>query len=142
MPLVNRARTCSHLLILAWAITWVTTVPLFHTHLPDVNDGSPPRQGLAHTVFSPDLPGEFSHTHGGVLHLSTSTQNLPELGFVISIQSADTTCEAPSALYIYSSCVTETPLVAEYVPESHDRPPKPNPSLRQQSSRSPPLIVF
>ena len=59
MPAVIQIIPCSRLLILAWVIIWVTTIPLFHTHLPDINDGPTSRQGLAHTVFSPDLPGEF-----------------------------------------------------------------------------------
>ena len=59
MPLRIRTKTCLQLFTLAWVITWVATVPLFHTHLPDVNDGRASHQGLAHTVFSPDLPVSF-----------------------------------------------------------------------------------
>src|ERR1051326_7963406 len=40
--------------LIAWLAIWVLTLPLFHihpvTHL---------KIGLAHTVFSPSLPGEF-----------------------------------------------------------------------------------
>src|SRR5690242_15664131 len=60
---IIRTQACLHLLTLVWVITWVATVPLFHTHLPDVNDGRASHHGLAHTVFSPDLPGEFSRPH-------------------------------------------------------------------------------
>ena len=58
MPFTIRAKACLHLLTLVWVIIWIATVPLFHTHLPDASDLTSP-QGLAHTVFSPDLPGEF-----------------------------------------------------------------------------------
>lgn len=38
-----------------WLILWVLTLPLFHIHTT-----AEARQGVAHTVFSPDLPGEYS----------------------------------------------------------------------------------
>ena len=72
MPLIIRTKSSLHLLTLLWVITWVATVPLFHTHLPDVND-LVARQGLAHTVFSPDLPGEFFCDHSTGFHLSTKS---------------------------------------------------------------------
>lgn len=141
MFLTIRAKHCLNLLTLVWVITWVATVPLFHTHLPDANDGSAPRQGLAHTVFSPDLPGEFSRTHSGVLHLSTKAQNSPELGFVISTDFPDTTLEELSTLYIISWYVSERPLLVDLVVESHDPPPNVDRSGTLQSPRAPPVIV-
>jgi hypothetical protein len=141
MSLTIRAKHCLHLLTLVWVITWVTTVPLFHTHLPDVSDGLAGRHGLAHTVFSPDLPGEFSCTHSNVLHLSTKAQNSPELGFVTSIDSKDTTFEELCALYIIPCCVSERPVLAALVVDSHDPPPKTDRSRAAQSARAPPVIV-
>jgi hypothetical protein len=38
MPSVIQLNACSHLLILAWVATWVTTGLLFDTHLPDFPD--------------------------------------------------------------------------------------------------------
>ena len=141
MSIITRTKTCFHLLTCAWVIIWVTTVPLFHTHLPDVNDALAPRQGLAHTVFSPDLPGEFSCTHNNVLHLSTKAQNSPELGFAISTDSPETSFEGPNALYIYSWCESAKPLLADHVLKSHDPPSKPDRSRAPQSPRAPPVIV-
>ena len=94
-----RPKTCLHLLTLVWVIIWIATVPLFHTHLPDVNELAS-RQGLAHTVFSPDLPGEFFCDHSNGFHLSTRSQNSPELGFVLSTaeDSKQWTSQAPSVL--------------------------------------------
>ena len=83
----------SRLLILAWIILWVVTVPLFHTHLPDVSGGLGTRGGLAHTVFSPDLPGEFSSFSRAVqpdhfAQLSNPISNSPELDFVLSLEDS------------------------------------------------------
>jgi hypothetical protein len=38
MPPVIHMMACSRLLILAWVMMWVTTGPLFDTHLPDLPD--------------------------------------------------------------------------------------------------------
>lgn len=87
-PVVQKL-TLSRLLILAWLMTWVTTVPLFHIHLPDTTDGPASLQGgLAHTVFSPDLPGEFSRSFN-VTHqehfagVSNRVSNSPEFGIAL-----------------------------------------------------------
>src|SRR6476661_3273183 len=77
------------LVIFAWAIIWFTSVPLFHTHLPDISDKLTSQGGVAHTIFSPDLPGEFfrfsTATHQDPLaHLSNRVSNSPELDFVFS----------------------------------------------------------
>jgi hypothetical protein len=77
----------SQFLLIGWASVWITALPLFHTHLPGVFQQ---RVGLAHTVFSPDLPGEyraFSHTTAhDETELSVLTSNSPELGFVASFE--------------------------------------------------------
>lgn len=77
------------LLILAWLAIWLTTLPLFHTHVPDTTDRwSALQSGGAHTVFTPDLPGEFSHPfhdsqQGHSSHLSNRAVNSPEMGIAI-----------------------------------------------------------
>lgn len=76
------------LLLVAWLIFWITTVPLFHIHIPDNANWLSPLQGSAHTVFTPDLPGEFSRpSHedrkGHINHLSQRTVNAPELGIAL-----------------------------------------------------------
>lgn len=73
------------LLIAAWLIIWVTTLPLFHIHVPDTTDRwSALQSGGAHTVFTKDLPGEFSHPfHDHFGHLSQRVVNSPELGFTL-----------------------------------------------------------
>ena len=142
MPLRIRAKACLQLLTLAWVITWVATVPLFHTHLPDVNDGRASHQGLAHTVFSPDLPGEFSPVHSSGFHLSTRSQNSPELGFVLSTaeDSKKGTYQQSNVLSIRSPQF-DGPLLAISAIESPARHGKFDLLGRHQASRPPPFII-
>src|SRR5215472_14641350 len=77
------------LLLLAWLIAWISTVPLFHIHLPDTTDGwSVLQSGGAHTVLTPDLPGEYappphaSHRDSSP-HFTVRGVNSPELGLVL-----------------------------------------------------------
>jgi len=138
---IIRTKACLHLLTLVWVITWVATVPLFHTHLPDVNDGRASHQGLAHTVFSPDLPGEFSRAHSNVLHLSTKCQNSPELGFVLSTEdSQKRTYGELRPLYLASSQFNR-PLLATSTHESPVRHRRFDLLGRHQASRAPPFII-
>ena len=77
------------LLICCWVVGWVTTVPFFHLHVPDKTDyWSTLHSGGAHTVFSPDLPGEFCHPYNDTSgkhsnHLSRRVVNSPELGIAL-----------------------------------------------------------
>jgi hypothetical protein len=49
------------LFFLPWMVTWVLITPLFHIHTLDVQEDRCFSQiFLAHTVFSPDLAGEYS----------------------------------------------------------------------------------
>ena len=49
------------LFFLPWLVTWVLITPLFHIHTLDIQeDRSFFKLFLVHTVFSPDLPGEYS----------------------------------------------------------------------------------
>ena len=85
IQLIKRRR----LMVVAWLITWITTVPLFHIHVPDATDRwSALQSGGAHTVLTPDLPGEFFHPfhdsqQGHTSHLSNRTVNSPEIGMAI-----------------------------------------------------------
>jgi len=83
-----------HLLILAWLVAWVSTVPLFHIHLPDTTDRwSVLRSGGAHTVVTPDLPGEYAppqhdSPRDSSTHIATRAVNSPELGFTLFGENA------------------------------------------------------
>ena len=77
------------LFILAWLITWISSVPLYHFHIPDTTDRwSALHSGGAHTVFTPDLVGEFSRPfkesqQTRSAHLSQRIVNSPELAIVL-----------------------------------------------------------
>lgn len=76
----------SQLLLIGWASVWITALPLFHTHLPGVFEQP---IGIPHTVFSPDLRGEYSafgqsRMAPNEFQLSILASNSPELGFVAS----------------------------------------------------------
>ena len=80
--------------VFGWLVLWILTVPLFHIHTV-----SETRQGLPHTVFSPDLPGEYSAGPGesfrhdsprnGRHHSGIHNgQSYPELGFTTPLPQA------------------------------------------------------
>ncbi|MGA6826299.1 hypothetical protein ACO9S2_01675 [Nitrospira sp. NS4] len=54
----------SHIMLRAWIIIWLLAVPLFHVH-PEADhhhgDAGHVHGGTVHTVFSPDLEGEFGN---------------------------------------------------------------------------------
>ena len=142
MPLVIRTKSYLHLLTLVWVITWVATVPLFHTHLPDVSDELAPQRGLAHTVFSPDLPGEFSCAHRDGFHLSTRSQNSPELAFVLSSAEDPNkgNYQEPSAFSI-CSWQFDRPLLAQSAVESRAAQHKFDLLAGHRTPRAPPVPV-
>ena len=83
-------------LIIGWACVWVGALPLFHTHFPGGLEAS---LAVPHTVFSSDLPGEFSafshRTAQGETELSALALRFQELGFVASTSSDDGKRKSP-----------------------------------------------
>jgi hypothetical protein len=135
----------SRLLVSVWVITWVTTIPLFHTHLPDIFDQQASQNGVAHTVFSPDLPGEFSrfsstNHHDQFAHLSSRVLNSPELDFVLSECSKDREGKQPSVFSILC-CLPNRPLLPTAAIESRAIPPGLLVLAGRQGPRAPPSIV-
>ena len=80
----------SRFLVIGWACVWVAALPLFHTHMPGVLDKP---VGLPHTVFSSDLPGEFSafshRTASDDAEFSPLAFHSQELGFAASASLDD-----------------------------------------------------
>src|SRR5262249_45475890 len=78
-----------HLVLLAWLITWIISVPLYHVPIPDTTDRwSALRSGGAHTVFTPDLLGEFfcpleQSREAHSAHRSHRIVNSSELGIAL-----------------------------------------------------------
>ena len=145
MGLGTQTLLAARLLILAWTIIWVTTVPLFHIHLPDISDRVISQSGVAHMVFSPDLPGEFfrfSSAHDGPFaHLSNRASNSPELGFVLSSGDPKDRDVGPPGLFgiLYRppdrSCLRKS--VIEWSVVHH----RPLVFAAPQGSRAPPAVV-
>ena len=81
--------SASRLLILAWLIAWISTVPLFHIHIPDTSDRwSALQSGGVHTVLTPDLPGEYAppsqdRLRESAAQIGVRATNSPELGFTL-----------------------------------------------------------
>ena len=78
MSALTRKPTVVHVLALSWLITWVLSVPLFHIHALDAQeDRSFSQTALPHTIFSPDLPGEYAPRTAA--HRSGTPENQPAL---------------------------------------------------------------
>jgi hypothetical protein len=61
LSLLSPKGRCSQLLTLPWMLTWVLILPLFHIHILDIQEDLSQSQAfLPHTVFSADLPGEYT----------------------------------------------------------------------------------
>jgi hypothetical protein len=137
------------LLMLSWLIVWVASVPFFHLHFPDNTDRwSSLRSGGAHTVFTPDLPGEFSlpFTHANdrrSAHLSLPVVNSPELSLVLSEQKSNNHEPKPSSLLLYlTSVIADPPLLPG---GTFTRPRKRGnccDHIALHASRAPPLVLF
>ena len=86
----------SRFLVIGWAGVWVAVLPLFHTHFPG---GLETSLAVPHTVFSPDLPGEFSafshRTGQDEAELLAFAFHSQELGFVASASSDDDKRKSP-----------------------------------------------
>ena len=113
----------SRFLLIGWAGVWIAALPLFHTHLPSIFQQP---VGIPHTVFSPDLPGEylaFSHqTVPDESDLSVLASHSPELGFVASAELEEDGKRKPQSdgsLSLVPPLITPT-LSSQRV---HDLPP-------------------
>ena len=134
------------LLVAVWVITWVTTLPLFHIHLPDVFYSQACQGGVPHTVFSPDLPGEFSrfsntNHQDHFAHLSSRVLNSPELDFVISSEpSKDREVKQRSVLGVLC-CLPHQPFLPTAAIESRTIHGKLLVVAGPQGPRAPPSVV-
>ena len=132
------------LLLVAWLIPWISTAPLFHVHIPDNTSWLSPHQSSVHTVFTPDLPGEYSRpSHEDrkrhVNHLSQRTVNAPELGIALFKDRKDQKEKRLSALWV-TSHAPDT--LRSYWPvEWSESSPQSLLSHTLPSSRAPPRVV-
>ena len=141
----NHMVSQSRLWLSVWPITWLTAVPLFHIHLPDISNRQAAQIGVAHTVFSPDLPGEFSRFSNAkpedpFPHLSHWVLNSPELDFVLSEDSKDREKGKPLALGVRGA-LSDQPFLPSSALESLRRQRQRLAVGTPQCPRAPPSIV-
>jgi hypothetical protein len=144
--MLRKHTSWSRVVVRAWIIIWMLAVPLFHVH-PEADhhhgEAGHIHGGTVHTVFSPDLEGEFGHHQSttaaveqptatqftlSVLHFHAS--DYTELGFSFVSDSTDRTLPKPlvsSALIVEPPA--QTPLAA-------------NPSVIQPLAHSLPLTLL
>ena len=135
----------SRVWISVWSIVWLTAIPLFHIHLPDVSNPQPAQVGVAHTVFSPDLQGEYSrfsnakpeHPFPQLLHW---VFNSPELGFVLSEDTEDREKGKPLPLGVRGS-LPDLPFMRLLAIESHIQCTQRPAVTTFQCPRAPPSVV-
>lgn len=140
-------------LLLMWIVIWLLAVPLFHVH-PDAahhhNESGPHHGGIAHTVFSRDLDGEFGNRKvdfqepkGLVTHSTPSSQDSPELDFSLLSDAS-----GRKILKSLLAPVSLIPVAALSTPETDDRavqnknPLRPLLLVFELSSRAPPLVLL
>lgn len=130
-----------------WLALWVLTLPLSHIHtIADAH------RGLPHTIFSPELPGEYSIGSTKTVrtesrranpcpHHLSGGQSHPELTFTAPIPQEGT-------FYRLLQRVMPSPLDLVYFPESAIRQVPANDIsvgtqsfLRQAHTRAPPAIA-
>ena len=86
-------------LLRVWVVIWLLAVPLYHIH-PDAahhhNESGPHHGGIAHTIFSRDLDGEFGSREMGfqdtketLAHSTRSYQDSPELSFSLMSDASE-----------------------------------------------------
>lgn len=139
-------------LVMMWVVAWLLTVPLFHVH-PDTahyhSEAGPHHGGIAHTVFSRDLIGEFgsSQTHsqeaiGLSTHSSCPLQDSSELGFCLHRDPSDRN------FFKFLTAVEFIAVVALPSPEIADLGVREEKSVlcllftKEPSSRAPPSVVL
>ena len=74
--------SCSRSVLCSWLFLWLISIPLFHIHYErDALPAQTSHNGIVHTIFSRDLPGEMRLPIGPGSSFRTNVPNYPELGF-------------------------------------------------------------
>jgi len=141
----NHLLSQSRLWVSVWPITWVTTVPVYHIHFPDISNRQAAQIGVAHTVLSPDLPDEFSRfsdakSEAPFPQLSHWAFNSLELGSVLSEGSKDREKGKPLVLGVRGS-LPDQPSMPSSAIESLERHGQRLVLSIPQCPRAPPSVV-
>lgn len=111
MRMLRKHTSWPRVVVRAWIIIWMLAVPLFHVH-PEADrhhgEADHGHGGTVHTVFSPDLDGEFGHHQStpaaveppSANHFTLSgfpfhASDYTELGFSFVSDSTDRTLPKP-----------------------------------------------
>lgn len=145
MSVSPNRKSCLHTLLRGWAVVWMLVVPSIHIHLeidPHHGEARHIHGGTVHTIFSPDLEGEFdNHQHttdggGNTTPSDVAISGHPphaleyaELGFSFLSDSADR--KLPKPLFVHV-LLTEPAAIIAYAP---------SPSVAQESVVTP-LLTF
>ena len=110
-------RSWPHIMLRAWIMIWMLAVPLFHVH-PEADqhhgEAGHIHGGTVHTVFSPDLDGEFTspRTTAAAAEIRPTNQvavfshrshasDYAELGFAFVSDSTDRSLPKPLVTAMY-----------------------------------------
>ena len=160
MSVSPNRKSCLHTLLRAWVVVWMLAVPLFHVH-PEADhhhgEAGHVHGGTVHTVFSPDLDGEYDDHQRAIDgfgsaspsdvaisgHLSHALETA-ELGF--SFLSDSTDRKLPKPLFVHVLVIESTNKDMAVVPGpsvAQDRvfPLSPTFLTRDIPSRAPPFLL-
>ena len=146
MGMLRKYTSWLHVMVRTWIIIWMLAVPLFHVH-PEADhhhgEAGHSHGGTVHTVFSPDLDGEFhddQDTAAGVEQQATNqitvsghpshASDYTELEFSFATDSTDRTLPKP---LVSSALIVEPPAHTTLTT---------NPSVIQPLAHSLPLTLL
>ena len=148
----------SRLVIVGWVSLWMLVVPLFHVH-PETDhhhgEAGHIHAGIVHSVFAPDLDGEYDNHHhasDGCGHSSPERDGLSahsahatefaEITFPFLIDSTDRKLLKPigSKLLVVDSIVGIAPAPVAHFEQCNESPPHQSLVLHSISTRAPPSL--
>lgn len=138
-------------LLRIWIVTWLLAVPLFHVHLDTAhhhNESGAHHGGIAHTIYSGDLKGEFGNPHtestkGLLTHSGCSYQDAPELGFSLLSDASDRNVCKPflAVVSVLAIATLRSPEISDWI--TSGKIPLPRlPFLQKPPLRAPPYMLL
>ena len=137
-------------LLRVWIVTWLLAVPLFHVHLDTAhhhNESGAHHGGIAHTIYSGDLKGEFgtpqtTSTKGLLTHSGCAYQDAPELGFSLLSDASDRNVCKPflTVVSVLAIAALRSAELSDWI-TSDKIPLRRLPFLRKPPLRAPPYVL-
>lgn len=148
----------THISVFVWLSVWMVLIPLFHVH-PEgdhlYGTAGHVHGGIVHSVFSPDLDGEYDnhhHTTDGFGHSSPEHDGLlahpahgtefAEITFPFLIDSPDRKLPKPigSKLLVVDFAEYIAPALVSLFVQCNESPPHQRFALQHISTRAPPSV--